>query len=203
MQNLKKSIVDVGYAPITGVADDGTYTYDNIVWLIATEAGGREYSAEPKGEATEIYANGIVVYSAEENNGYDIKLTLLAAIDDVEKDWIGNDVIAGGGIIEKAKSAERPKFALIVVEDTTAETGLTTVFFNCSVSTRPSISGKTSEGKFDPQFPEYAISARPRPEDKLVRVTLPQKERIKTVPAITSENETAHVISLQKNESEE
>lgn len=189
-QNLKKSIAKVGYAPITE-SEDGTYTYGTVKWFESKVSGGREYTAEPAGETTEVYADGITVYSAEENNGYDIKLILLAAIDDVEIEWIGNSKTTDGGIVEIARPTERPKFALILVEDTTNETGITTIYYCCSVSKRPSLSGKTSEGKFDPQFPEYQISARPRPQDKWVRVSLPQNELFTELPEVTISEETA------------
>lgn len=188
-QNFKKSIAKVGYALITE-NEDGTSSYGTIKWFESKVSGGREYTAEPVGETTEVYADGIVAYSSEENNGYDIKLILLAAIDDVEVDWLGNKRIPSGGIAEIARPTERPKFALIFIEDTTNEAGTTTIYYCCSVSKRPSISGKTSEGKFEPQFPEYQITARPRPDDKWVRVSLPQKEEFKELPKVTLSDET-------------
>lgn len=187
-QNLKKSIAKVGYALITE-NEDGTYKYGVPKWLKSDEAGGREYSAEPNGENAEIYADGIVVYSAEENNGYDITLTLLAVIDDVEKDWDNVSAIESGGVLEVSKAKGKPKFALFIVEDTTNEKGQTTIFFNCCISKRPTISGKTSEGSFEAQFPEWSIAARPRPSDKWVRATLPQSEQFTTMPDITIANE--------------
>lgn len=183
-QNLKKSIAKVGYAPITE-NDDGTYTYGTVKWFESKVSGGREYTAEPVGESTEIYADSIVVFSAEDNNGYDIKLTLLAAIDDVEVEWLGNSKATNGGIIEIARPTPRPIFALIFIEDTTNGIGTTTIYFNCTVSKRPSMSGKTSEGKFEPQFPEYQIAARPRPEDKWVRASLHQNNQFEEIPEIT------------------
>lgn len=183
-QRLKKGIAKVGYAPIT-VSDAGVYTYGNVVWLKSDEAGGREYSAEPNGENTEIYADSISVYSAEENNGYNITLTLLAVIDDIEEDWLNNSELTGGGHVEVANSIAKPKFALILIENTTGTTGDTTIFFNCQVSQRPSKSGKTLEGNFEAQFPQYTISARPRPSDKWVCATLPQSTEFATLPELT------------------
>lgn len=187
-QNLKKGIAKIGYAMIT-TGEDGLTAYDNVKWLESEVSGGREYTAEPNGETTEIYADSISVYSAEENNGYDITLILLAIIDDVEKNWLGNTAISTGGILEVAKPETRPKFALITVEDTTNGNGETTIYFNCTVSKRPKIAGKTSEGKFEAQYPEFSISARPRPTDKWVRATLPQSNLFDTIPEIVVEGE--------------
>ncbi len=182
-QNLKKGIAKVGYAPIT-VSGAGEYTYGNVKWLKSDEAGGREYTAEPNGENTEIYADSISVYSAEENNGYDITLILLAVIDDIEKDWLNNSELATGGYVEIASPVAKPKFALFLIEDTSNNTGQTTVFFNCQVSKRPSKTGKTSEGSFEAQFPEYTISARPRPSDRWVCAVLPQSTQFEEMPEI-------------------
>ena len=77
------------------------------------------------------------------------------------------------------------KFALILIENTTGTTGDTTIFFNCQVSQRPSKSGKTLEGNFEAQFPQYTISARPRPSDKWVCATLPQSTEFATLPELT------------------
>ncbi len=180
-QNLKKGIAKIGYAMVT---DTSTFAYDEVVWFESEVSGGREYSAEPNGETTEIYADGISVYSAEDNNGYNIKLILLAVIDDIETKWLNNSTATNGGIVEIASPETRPKFALITVDDTTNGNGETTIYFNCSVSKRPKLSGKTSEGKFEAQYPEFEIGARPRPTDKWVRATLPQSELFDTIPDI-------------------
>lgn len=183
-QNIKKSIARVGYAPITS-ADDGTYTYGKVVWFESEVAGGRNVTAEPNGETTEIYADGLQVYSAEENNGYNLTVELLAAIDDIEVAWLGNKKAEDGTIIEIAKPEARPKFAFCVISETTNGLGSTTVYFNCSVTQRASIVDKTSEGSFDPEFPEYSIAARPRPEDKVVRATFPKMDTFEDVPDIS------------------
>ena len=180
-QNLKKGIAKIGYAM---VKDTSTFEYDQVVWFESEVSGGREYSAEPNGETTEIYADSISVYAAEDNNGYNIKLILLAVIDDIETKWLSNSVATNGGIVEIAKPETRPRFALITVDDTTNGNGETTIYYNCCVSKRPKLSGKTSEGKFEAQYPEFEIGARPRPTDKWVRATLPQSELFDAIPDI-------------------
>lgn len=181
-QKLKRTIRGVGYAPIIA-AEDGTGSYGKPVWLPSLEAGGREYSAEPQGEMQDIWADGVCVYYAEDSSGYAIKLILLAVTDNVEKDWLGNSIDENGGVLEYADGVEKPKFALFIIEDSTDNKGLTTIYYNCQVSARPTDSGKTSEGgKFESQFPEYSIVARPREIDKLVRYKINQKERFSEIP---------------------
>ena len=60
---LPRSIKNVGYAMITSVDNNtGKPTYGDVNWLVHNEAGGREYTAEPKGEVSSIYADGVEVY---------------------------------------------------------------------------------------------------------------------------------------------
>lgn len=200
-QNLKKGIAKVGYAMVT---NESEYTYGEVKWLESEVSGGREYTAEPNGEPQEIYADSITVFAAEENNGYDLTLILLAIIDEIEKEWLNHSEISTGGILETANSSTRPRFALFLVEETTNGIGQTTIYFNCFVSKRPKSSGKTSEGKFEAQYPEFSISARPRPTDKWVRATLPQSKLFDTIPEIALAGETPEPTQqAQQTEGEE
>lgn len=183
-QNLTKSISKIGYAIAT--VSDTSVTYSAPKWLPTFEAGGREYSAEPNGEVTEIYADGICVYSQEDNNGYDINLTLLAVIDDIQKDWYGFEKVTNEsgntGTVEYANAKTYPKFALFICEDTTNGVGKTTIFYYCNINKRPSKSGKTAEGKFDPQFPQFELASRPRSTDRLVKWEIDGQEQFETIP---------------------
>ena len=181
---LPRSIKNVGYALITAVDNStGKPTYGSVKWLVHNEAGGREYSAEPKGEVSSIYADGIEVYGEEENCGYDITLTLLAFIDDTDEDWLNRVVDTNGNWVEEyADTGEYPHFALLIIEDTTDGVGQTLIFYDCHVTKRPTESGKTSEGgALDPMFPEYAISAIPREDCSCVERKIKGKTKISTV----------------------
>lgn len=196
---LPRTIKQVGYALITAVDDNtGKPTYGNVKWLVHNEAGGREYSAEPKGETSSIWADGLEVYGEEENAGYDITLTLLAFADDTDEDWLNKVVDTNGNFVEEyANTGEYPHFALLIIEDTTDGVGQTRVWTDCHVTKRPSESGKTSEGgALDPMFPEYAISAIPREDCGCVEIKLNGKSKISSVPepSLAGDN-----IVIQKN----
>lgn len=165
---MKKTIARVGHFSITETSEEKKPTYGEITWFESEKSGGREYTADPAGETTEIWADGKAVLSVDDNNGYDIKLVLLDLIDDIEKAWLGRTVDDKGGVAEFANAVERPRFGLVVAEDTTDGAGKLTFFYNCQVSKRPSKSGKTSEGKLEGQYAEFQISARPRSVDTLV-----------------------------------
>ena len=182
---LPRTIKQVGYALITTVDDNtGKPTYGDVKWLVHNEAGGREYTAEPKGETSSIWADGIEVYGEEENAGYDITLTLLAFIDDTDEDWLNKVVDTNGNFVEEySGTGEYPHFALLIIEDTTDGVGQTRVWTDCHVTKRPTESGKTSEGgALDPMFPEYAITANPREDCGCVEIKLKGKSKISSVP---------------------
>lgn len=182
---LPRSIKNVGYAMITSVDNNtGKPTYGNVNWFVHNEAGGREYTAEPKGEVSSIWADGQEVYGEEENCGYDLALTLLSVIDDIDEDWLNRVVASDGSYSEEyADTGEYPHFALLIIEDTTDGVGQTRVFYDCHVTKRPTESGKTSEGgALDPMFPEYAISVVPREDCGCVERKIKAKAKISAVP---------------------
>lgn len=166
---MKKSIAKVGYAPITRTTSSTgtTDTYGAVTWLESEKAGGREYSAEPRGEVSEVYADGKVVLSLDSNDGYDIKLTLLDIIDDIKKAWL-SQTASTDGIVEYGNVSEYPSFALLLAEDLTNATIELTTYYNTQVTKRPTKNGKTSEGKFEAQFKEFELAARPRSSDTAV-----------------------------------
>ena len=69
---LRRTISQLGYAPITTVSADGKPTYGTITWLVHNEAGGRAYDAQPSGDPASIWADGVEVYAAEDNQGYNL-----------------------------------------------------------------------------------------------------------------------------------
>jgi len=163
--NLRRTIRHVGFAPMRRGASESSTTaraFDNIIWFEHNEAGGREYTATANGEMTNIYADGYNVYTSDENHGYDIQLQLLSVIDDIDVMWLGNYVDDSGAVSEYANNVERPRFALIIIEDTADGKGCTHIWYNCIVAQRPDIAGKTSDDSgFDQQFFDVQIKANP------------------------------------------
>lgn len=164
---MKKSIVKVGYAPINWSVEESKYTYGAIKWFESEKSGGREFEATPRGESYEVYADGKLVMAGSENDGYDITLQLLDLVDDVDKDWFGNDVDSDKkGVAEYSEGKEFPKFALIIVYTQTDGTYLTEYYYQVQAAERPKISGKTSEGKFEAAFLDTTLKALPREHDE-------------------------------------
>lgn len=180
---LKKTIARVGYAPLNYYEESGAIRFGTVTWFVHNEAGGREYASNANGETTEVYADGMSIYTSDENHGYDIDLTLVSVIDDIDVCWLGNEVDENGVVAEFANNLERPRFALIIIEDTTDGIGMTHIWYNCIVPTRPSFSGKTSDDSgFDPQFFDVSVQARPIGTSKIVYARLPQKNTFNELP---------------------
>ena len=180
---IVRTITDLGYAPITAIAEDGTPTYAPVKWLPHHKAGGRSYSADPTGAAVQIWADGREVYAYEDNQGYDNTVTTIGVTDDVEEDWYGHNVDTDGSVEEYANDDSYPYFALIIIEDTTDGLGKTTIWYFCHISERSSQQGQTSEGSgISPQFPQHKIACRPRLDCRCVKKTIPAKAKITAIP---------------------
>ena len=59
---MNKTIAKVGYAMLTETTA-GTITYDKVKWFKSDKAGGRTVGAEPSGESTTVYADGLPAVS--------------------------------------------------------------------------------------------------------------------------------------------
>ena len=180
---IVRTITDLGYAPITAIDDSGKPTYAPVVWLPHHRAGGRSYDAQPAGTAVGIWADGMEVYAAEDNQGYNNTVTTVGVTDDVEEDWYGKVVKDDGTVEEYANGEEYPLFALVIIEDTTDGVGKTTIFPYSHISQRSAQGGATSEGNgLNPQFPQHVIAHRPRPDCMCVKMEIPAKTKITTIP---------------------
>lgn len=180
---MKKGITGIAYAMAHYDKQAGTLTYDAPRYLPSAVAGGREYSANPRGDSQKVYADSIAVYGDTINDGYDLDLTLLSTFDNQFREDLLNEVDDGNGIAEYANVTEFPCMAIIIHEDTSDGVGLTSVYYYCQASGRPSDSGKTAEqGNFDFEFPQYPVVASPRPTDRLVRYQIPGTEHLQEVP---------------------
>lgn len=183
---MNKTIRKVGYAVLTE-STTGEITYGKPVWFKSDKAGGRSIGAEPIGDSNTIYADGLPIIVASANGGYTISLELISAVDDIEKDWFGNAEATEGGIIEKGGIKVMPRFALLAAKETYKGDKLYEIdtYFDC-VAARASRNDKTSEGNFDPQFPTFTVTAKPRPDNDFVRYTsyadtLPESVVVPTV----------------------
>lgn len=187
---MKKGIVGLTYWPATLTTDpitgEPTVTYGAAKQLKTVTSGGREYSAEPRGDSQSVYADSVKVYGDTVNDGYDLDVTTLSVLDgQIHKDWLQYEETEDG-LAEFANVPEMPYFGLAIYEETSDGEGLTSFYPWCQANGRPSDAGKTGEGgNFDWAFPTIPLAATPRPSDKLVRLLMPGKTRLTEVPGAT------------------
>lgn len=136
---VKFGIHDVHYAPVTAVADDGTYTYGTPVKL----PGAKSISLEPQGNDNEVfYADDIEYYVQSGATGYEGDLEM-ALIDDAFRKAIYGETQDDDGHIWENVADEAKKFALGFVINGNEKA---TYFWyqNCS-ATKPTVGSETNE----------------------------------------------------------
>lgn len=148
---IKYGLKNVYYA-IATIATDGSATYG------APKAfpGAVSLSLEPQGEAEPFYADNIVYWVAQPNNGYEGDLEMARIIDDFKKDVLGYVTDQNGVLVEKiANSAVH--FALLFQFEGDEE-ATRHVLYNCT-ATRATTGGTTKGENVEPQTETVTISA--------------------------------------------
>ena len=158
---VKYNLKNVHAAKLT-VGEQGAFTY------AAPQAipGAVSISLDAEGDTSPFYADGIVYFRSNTNNGYsgDLEIALIP-------EWFRTDILleekdSNGVLVEKSTITEMPKFALLFEFDGDVH-GIRHVLYNCSAS-RPSIASETKEDTIEPVTETLSLTADPR-ADGLVK----------------------------------
>ena len=158
---VKYNLKNVHAAKLTK-SDDGTFSY------AAPKAipGAVSISLDAEGDSSPFYADGIVYFRSNSNNGYsgDLELALIP-------EWFRTDILqeakdSNGVLIERSDSTESVYFALLFEFDGD-QNAIRHVLYNCTAA-RPTISSQTKEESIEPVTETLSLTADPR-EDGLVK----------------------------------
>jgi len=158
----------------------------NVHYAVVTEAGGEVQYGTPKhipgavnltldaaGESVQFYADDIVYYEENTNNGYEGSLEMALISDEFRVDVLGDEIDDNGAIVETA-NAKPKKFALLFEFDGDAKK-TRHVMYNV-LPTRPSVSGATRTNTKEPQTETMNIAARPAIDTGDVKARVKQGE---------------------------
>lgn len=151
------------YYSIITEGPDGTFTYATPVHYPGITA----LTLEPKGEATEFFADDILYYAASSNQGYDGTATFATVTESFRKDVLGELEEETDGVLTEVATA-KPKNVAWLFEFDGDIKATRHALYNCSVS-RPGASGSTKTTSTEPGTTELTFVAAPRPEDSVVK----------------------------------
>lgn len=162
---IKYGLQDVYYAKITAVTTGG-YSYGTVSpWPGAVNLSMAQQSGE-----SNFYADNVVYWKQEANNGYEGTLETALIPDDFRKDILGETLDAKGFYVEKA-NATQSEFALLFQFEGD-ENATRHIFYRC-VASRPDVNGATKEETIEPQTETINISALARVTDQVVKARAP------------------------------
>lgn len=123
--------------------------------------GSTELTLDPRGDMTEFYADDMLYYSADNNQGYDGKLTLANIPEDFEINILGQIKDEDDGVITENANAKGSYFALMFEFDGDVKK-IRHVLYYCKAS-RPSAGSSSKTDKVDPNTIEldFVSSASP------------------------------------------
>lgn len=129
--------------------------------------GAVEISLEPRGEMTEFYADDILYYTAQNNQGYDGTLNIANIPDKFTIDCLGEEQDEEDKVITEKSNKEGKKFALLFEFDGDIK-ATRHVLYNCSAN-RPTIASTTRSNSKEPNTNELSFVSSPRSTDLAVK----------------------------------
>jgi len=140
------------YAVLTNI--DGVITYDVPVKV----PGAVNISLSGKGDKAEFYADDVLYFAANSNQGYEGNIELALVPDSFKIDVLGWETDASGAIFENANTLA--KDIALIFEFNGDVNAVRHVLYNVSVS-RPAIEGSTKGTSLEIKTETFDITASP------------------------------------------
>ena len=164
---VKFGLSNVHIAKITET--DGAITYGTPFAM----PGAKSLTADPEGETTKFYADNIVYYIANSNQGYTGDLEIAMLIKQFFTEILGQQEDTNGALFESADDVTA-RFALMgEIEGDVKKRRF--VYFDCT-ATRPSAEMNTIEESKEPQTDKVSITMAPRSTDKAIKAVIEPSE---------------------------
>ena len=164
---IKFGLKNVHYAVVTEA--DGVITYDTPKPI----RGAVNLTLDAAGESVQFYADDMVYYEENTNDGYTGSLEMALVPDSFRTDVLGDTVDGHGAIIENADATVK-RFALMFEFDGDAKKTRHVLYY--VLASRPSVSGSTRTNTKEPQTETLNITARPALDTGDVKAKVPQGE---------------------------
>lgn len=158
---IKYNLKNVHAAKLTRTTE-GAYTYATPKAI----PGAVSISLDAEGESSPFYADGIVYFRTNTNNGYSGELEIALIPEWFRTEILKEKLDKNGVLVERADASEVEKFALLFEFDGDVHS-IRHVLYNCDAS-RPSIESETREDTIEPGTEKLSLTADPR-EDGLVK----------------------------------
>lgn len=166
---IKYGLRNVHYAKVIATdASTGAITYATTPVAIP---GAVNLAMDAAGEQTPFYADDVIYWMGDSNNGYSGSLEIALVPDSFKADILGERVDSTGIYYETA-DAPLSEFALLF-EFQGDESATRHCMFRCSAS-RPAVNGATKEASISPQTETLNITAMARINDQLVKARCPK-----------------------------
>ena len=151
---VKFGLKNVHYAVITETGSGITYDEPKSI------PGAVNLTLDAAGESVQFYADDMVYYEENTNDGYTGSLEMALIPDDFRVDVLGDKLDTNGALIEN-KDAKAKHFALLFEFDGDAKKTRHVLYY--VLASRPSVSGSTRTNTKEPQTETMNITARPAP----------------------------------------
>ncbi len=163
MDKVKFNIKNVHVAPMS--KDGATPEWGEIIKI----PGAVTFALDPQGELTPFYADGVVYYQSQSNNGYtgDLEVasfpaTFLKAIYQIQEGETSK-------VLTENSNKEIKPFAMMFEEDGD-EFGTKFVLYNC-MATRPKRTFNTNTNTKTPQTQTISVTASPLENGSVMAMT--------------------------------